>query len=733
MTYTYSPLETGQIRLLVLNPGAFNDDIYISLCAHDLGDSGTRESYEAVSYVWGSTEFTRSIQCDGHELLVTESVETLLRHVRSRHVPRRLWVDGICINQMDLAERSSQVLMMKKIFSSPSRVLIWVGPEDEDTVHAIEQLLEWGGKPPKEDNSWSYYIGQHIDAVQRFTRRPWFHRVWTFQEACLSPDADIICGKFQLPWMCVLEAASKLMSRSMLQNAFGRAADSMAALMLFSPLNERAERQKPELLDLLRLGRNREATDDRDKVFGILGLLHADDKALIIPDYSMGLPELYIHCAQTILMSSRDLRLLTSCLGPIQRPNLPSWVPDWRVRRRAAVLQGFDLGMGKTEMYHLNGAQTFGSSPASVVSGRTLHQRGAYLGTVTSTHSLAAFLQSVEASIQYDYVSGLKTHWKGFGPEFRKLLNSLSLDSLYNQTGESSQMALLRTLSANRLPEEKAMRKFVLESGEAAYRRFQSFLLKIYHHMMLLQNEPAELSFVKGTIEKMENNDYSLDYASILAFGSEYAERTPNIDPRRLCRIYLGKKEDIIPPEWATELLAIYVRQKAPVERSGESSGEDTSLQDIQDFLFVCDIAWTVLDVPLSSFGGASGRANMSTPQKLFYETSAEKIIDKMGSNMLTFSSSRVVFKTDNGLIGLGPDYMSEGDEVWDLVGGDVPFLLRQGTSDSKHEDGRRYRLIGECYVHGIMSGELWDEETEQSATRSLRGKDLKFETINIV
>ncbi|KAF4537173.1 Heterokaryon incompatibility protein or allele [Lasiodiplodia theobromae] len=258
--------------------------------------------------------------------------------------------------------------------------------------------------------------------------------------------------------------------------------------------------------------------------------------------------------------------------------------------------------------------------------------------------------------------------------------------------------------------------------------------------MIEQKKDPAQSSFVKDLIKQMKNDDPSVDYSSILAFSYEYAEQTPGFGPGRVgFRQPKNRKDEHIPPEWVATLLAIYTRQKESLDdEAATSSVKEASLQDVKDFLTVCDLAWSILDYPLYSFGGGSAQAWVPARQELFQDkhggiSVAARVVDKMGSNMLTFSSARVVFKTDNGLIGLGPDYMSEGDEVWDLVGGEVPFLLSPETSDSDHGDRRRYRLVGECYVHGIMSGELWEDETKQSATRSLRGKDLKFETIQIV
>jgi hypothetical protein len=60
-------------------------------------------------------------------------------------------------------------------------------------------------------------------------------------------------------------------------------------------------------------------------------------------------------------------------------------------------------------------------------------------------------------------------------------------------------------------------------------------------------------------------------------------------------------------------------------------------------------------------------------------------------------------FVTNRGYIGVGPGAMHEGDEIVILDGSAVPSLLRLVEA----KDGaRRYKLVGECYVHGLMQGE---------------------------
>ncbi|KAK4150013.1 hypothetical protein C8A00DRAFT_46489 [Chaetomidium leptoderma] len=69
---------------------------------------------------------------------------------------------------------------------------------------------------------------------------------------------------------------------------------------------------------------------------------------------------------------------------------------------------------------------------------------------------------------------------------------------------------------------------------------------------------------------------------------------------------------------------------------------------------------------------------------------------------------SRCLFKTAGGWIGLCSDTCQVGDEVWLLEGGAVPYVLRRcGTQDEKE----RFVFCGECYVHGVMDGQLTREK----------------------
>lgn len=49
-----------------------------------------------------------------------------LRYLRLRNSQRILWVDAICINQNDPAERGQQVRLMKEIYANCKTDLAWM-------------------------------------------------------------------------------------------------------------------------------------------------------------------------------------------------------------------------------------------------------------------------------------------------------------------------------------------------------------------------------------------------------------------------------------------------------------------------------------------------------------------------------------------------------------------------------------------------------------------------------
>lgn len=210
--------ETMPIRLLHLGPGEFSDPIHVELRnAHiPIGDKTDRYAlaepsiwvyYEALSYAWGSTSNQKPILVDdaagdANTILVTENLELALRHLRRRAESRTLWIDAVCIDQNNIEERNQQVSMMGNVYARASQVLVWLGPEENDSDHAMELLQYLGervdadpttgtlrlsdlgrGEPELADRSVALpFDERELRSIGHFFSRPWFERLWVRQE-----------------------------------------------------------------------------------------------------------------------------------------------------------------------------------------------------------------------------------------------------------------------------------------------------------------------------------------------------------------------------------------------------------------------------------------------------------------------------------------------------------------------------------------------------------------------
>ena len=71
----------------------------------------------------------------------------------------------------------------------------------------------------------------------------------------------------------------------------------------------------------------------------------------------------------------------------------------------------------------------------------------------------------------------------------------------------------------------------------------------------------------------------------------------------------------------------------------------------------------------------------------------------------------RKLFVTGKGYVGVVPPGSGVGDEICIFRGSQTPSVIRERKTEG-HVDGgvdeKSYTLVGECYVHGMMDGEMW-------------------------
>ncbi|KAJ8111614.1 hypothetical protein OPT61_g5836 [Boeremia exigua] len=138
VAYPGQPLESGQIRLIKILPGAWAEPVRCQL----FNVQHESAQYQTLSYVWGSPKVPRMIVVDSRPYPTTINLESALRHIRERHPGGIvLWVDALCINQADTAERTSQVQLMGRIYSMCKKVIVFLG----DRLDGVQMIDE---RPP---------------------------------------------------------------------------------------------------------------------------------------------------------------------------------------------------------------------------------------------------------------------------------------------------------------------------------------------------------------------------------------------------------------------------------------------------------------------------------------------------------------------------------------------------------------------------------------------------------
>lgn len=108
---------------------------------------------------------------------VSENLRSALRRLRLPDRDRSLWVDAICINQNNTAERSEQVSLMSQIYGNAGAVCVWAGESGEESELALNFIkervlkLERFNKLLRDEST-----AESWKALANLMMRPWFSR-----------------------------------------------------------------------------------------------------------------------------------------------------------------------------------------------------------------------------------------------------------------------------------------------------------------------------------------------------------------------------------------------------------------------------------------------------------------------------------------------------------------------------------------------------------------------------
>ena len=160
----------------------------------------------------------------------------------------------------------------------------------------------------------------------------WFHRTWTYQELFSARSAQIRCGSLTLGcgeltaaalYICYLHYLSKFNS--------SRAAKGLNQLV---GIKRYRERKDLPLFELMKMTQARQASDPRDKIYGLLSLVKNQNPLSYPPTYDIDARTLYRDFAAHAIVQSQELQLLEVCEmnEPSPLGQLPSCVPTWSAK-----------------------------------------------------------------------------------------------------------------------------------------------------------------------------------------------------------------------------------------------------------------------------------------------------------------------------------------------------------------------------------------------------------------
>ncbi|KAH7076209.1 heterokaryon incompatibility protein-domain-containing protein [Paraphoma chrysanthemicola] len=388
----YDGLDTRREEIRVLDIVAVAPRIQCRISKVALLDNPT---FDALSYTWGDASQREIIIVNGHSVPVTKNLARAIRSVHYQWSQRgttqdilQLWADAVCINQSDTKEKEHQIPLMRKIYTTASVVLVWLGSSRDILRNGFDAVEEVAAAesacsplPNKEQKQFlkewpttAKLSHIHGDICGLFYDEYW-SRVWTFQEIVLGRTVILIADDISLPFHRLLAVTTFLAryvesvdaySQDPRSNAelwfaakptfdlldvvsmISEVKESLEALELRSANEGTIEKLNFEDLSVLgyqlsrvcTLATERRASEPKDYVYGFSALLDMR----IAPDYSpnTSIASIYCDLTEQALLSGGNMCLLlldSAGIGHVWDllPGLPSWAPNFASVSKSAA------------------------------------------------------------------------------------------------------------------------------------------------------------------------------------------------------------------------------------------------------------------------------------------------------------------------------------------------------------------------------------------------------------
>jgi len=201
--------------------------INCSLRSTSLGQN----EYTALSHVWGSNSPTCRITLEGKPFWIRPNLHTFLTYALEAFRDVEFWIDALCINQDNVAEKNQQIPLMGEIYSRASRVISWL----HWTIATTSGNLSCGQSDPNsfgcsllvaamEDSpSTNLGLGDEsrdliVATTTRLVEHEYWSRLWIVPELSLAIDFALLWEGQLVEWAKLRSLISTAMSNSTLSD-----------------------------------------------------------------------------------------------------------------------------------------------------------------------------------------------------------------------------------------------------------------------------------------------------------------------------------------------------------------------------------------------------------------------------------------------------------------------------------------------------------------------------------
>ncbi|KAH8749840.1 heterokaryon incompatibility protein-domain-containing protein [Hyaloscypha sp. PMI_1271] len=354
--YTYNPFTSpNTIRLLEVQ---LKGNDYGKLQTYLLDNA---PEFIALSYTWGcpysnpnyeledsadtaalNSQYTANrtipITVDGAILMVSENCKDAIDNIKEHYNSGNfhICIDAVCINQEDLDERAAQVSIMGHIYSKAFRVIIWLGNSLYNTKRALE-FIDAISQIPDEHlaaNETVYTI-----ALENIRNRQHHHKAQRLENPCFVFGKNLVPTLESVALVDTEEAkfVPLMQSTYAAKGSIWLQAFFMTYLRTVLWADEGENDVKLPLMSSIQPVQSRSATDNRDKVYGVLDginriLEKRPDIGPVVPNYnpSNTVSAVFTDLTYRAIRFDENLLVLSLIHDEAFRDvhNLPSWALD---------------------------------------------------------------------------------------------------------------------------------------------------------------------------------------------------------------------------------------------------------------------------------------------------------------------------------------------------------------------------------------------------------------------